>query len=97
MSKLLSVVIAAAFAAVSASAMAQTKDVKTKGDGAVKSKDGKAVVTKAAKEAPKEAPAPAAAPAAPKAKAKAKAGEVKTKDGAPVKSKDKKDVKTQTK
>lgn len=93
MSKLLTVVIAAAFAAVSVSAMAQTKDVKTK-DGGVKSPDKKAVVTKAAKEAPKAAPAaPAAAPAP---KAKAKAGEVKTKDGAPVKAMDKKDVKTKS-
>ena len=93
MSKLLSVVIAAAFAAVSVSAMAQTKDVKTK-DGGVKSPDKKAVVTKAAKEAPKAAPAPAPA-AKPAEKPKAKAGDVKTKDG-PVKSPDKKDVKTKS-
>lgn len=93
MSKLLTVVIAAAFAAASATAIAQTKDVKAK-DGAVKSPDGKAVVTKDAKEAPKAAPA-AAAPA-PAPKAKAKAGDVKTKDG-PVKSADKKDVTTKTK
>ena len=95
MNKLLTVVIAAAFAATSATAFAQaTKDVKAK-DGNVKSPDGKAVVTKDAKEAPKAAPA-AAAPA-PAPKEKAKSGDVKTKDGAPVKSMDKKDVNTKTK
>jgi hypothetical protein len=93
MSKLLSVVIAAAFAAVSVSAVAQTKDVKSAEKSAVKSPDGKAVVTKDAKEAPKAAPVPAVTP---KAKEPVKAGEVKTKDG-PVKSGDKKDVKTETK
>ena len=93
MKKLLSAVIAAAFAATTVTAFAQaTKDVKAK-DGNVKSPDGKAVVTKDAKEAPKVAPTPAPAP---KAKEPMKAGEVKTKDG-PVKSSDKKEVKTQTK
>ena len=94
MRKLLSVVIAAAFAAVSAGAMAQTKDVKTK-DGVVKSPDKKAVTTRAVKETPKMA-APAAAKPAMQPKAKAKVGTVKTKDG-PVKSPDKKDVTTKTK
>jgi Ni/Co efflux regulator RcnB len=95
MSKLLSVVIAAAFAATTVTAFAQaTKDVKAK-DGNVKSPDGKAVVTKDAKEAPKAAaPLPAVTP---KAKEPVKAGEVKTKDGAAVKGGDKKDVKTETK
>ena len=81
MKKLLSVVIAAAFAATTVTAFAQaTKDVMAK-DGNVKSPDGKAVVTKDAKEAPKAAPVPAVTP---KAKEPMKAGEVKTKDG-PVK------------
>lgn len=96
MKKLLSVVVAAAFAASSLTAFAQTKDVKAK-DGNVKSPDGKAVVTKDAKEAPKAAPAPTAPAAAPAPKAPAKSGDVKTKDGAPVKSMDKKDVNTKTK
>ena len=69
------------------------KDVKSAEKSAVKSPDGKAVVTKDAKEAPKAAPSPAVTP---KAKEPVKAGEVKTKDG-PVKSGDKKDVKTETK
>ena len=43
MRKLLSVAIAAVFAAASASAVAQSKDVTTKSGAAVKSKDGKDV------------------------------------------------------
>ena len=92
MSKLLSVVIAAVFAAASASAVAQSKDVTTKSEGAVKSKDGKNVTTKDVKEAPKAAapaPKPAKAP-----KAKPESTEVKTKSGGPVTTKDGKDVKS---
>ncbi len=48
MKKLLSVLVAAAFAAVSLNAMAQAKaeDVKTKSGGGVMTKDGKDVTTK---------------------------------------------------
>lgn len=95
MSKLLSIVIAAAFAAASANAVAQSKDVTTKAGGAVKSKDGKDVATKEVKETPKAKPKaskPAEAP-----KPKAKGADVKTKSGGPVGTKDGKDVTTKGK
>ncbi len=95
MSKLLSIAIAAVFAAASASAVAQTKDVTTKGGGGVKSKDGKEVTTKAKKETPKAAPKPAKPEAAPKPKDKGT--EVKTKSGGPVGTKDGKSATTKGK
>jgi hypothetical protein len=55
MRKLLSIAVAAAFAAASFGAAAQ-QDVKTKSGGAVADKAGMNVETKAPKEAPKPAP-----------------------------------------
>ena len=95
MKKLLSVLIAAAFAVVSSNAFAaahagaQSKDVTTKA-GTAKAKDGTNVTTMDVKEKPKGGPMPKIEP---KAKKEVPAtAEVKTKEGA-VKSADKKDVK----
>ena len=96
MKKLLSVIVAAAFAAVSAGAIAQSKDVTTKKGGeAIPSKGGPNVTTKDMKEKPK--PAPRKARAAPKPKEKVKGGPVTTKSGGDVSSKDKKGVTTKDK
>ena len=97
MHKLLSIAIAAAFAAASFGAAAQTKDVTTKSGNTAKTKSGQAVTTKDVKEKPKPAPKAAAAPApaAEKpAKAKAPASNVTTKSGGPVTGKDQKPVTT---
>ena len=89
MKKLLSVLVAALFAAVSANAVAQSKDVKSKEGDAVKSKEGN-VTTKAQKETPKSGPVPKMEK---RAKAeKAAPADVKTKDGGAVKAKDTKGV-----
>jgi hypothetical protein len=92
MKKLLSVMVAAAFAATGFNAVAQSKPVDTKGGGAVTSKDGTAVTRKEVKDAPKGGPVPKMAKRAPKEKP-AKT-EVKTKSGGPVTTKDKADVKS---
>jgi hypothetical protein len=98
MHKFLSAVIAAAFAAVSAGAIAQSKDVTTKEKGSVKSKDGTAVTTKDMKDKPKPAPKAAAAPAPAKpAQAKTPGSNVTTKSGGPVSGKDQKPVTTKAK
>jgi hypothetical protein len=101
MSKLLPVVVAAAFAAVSFSTVAQTKDdkkteVKSKQAGGVTTQDKKAVTT--ATEKPKEPskgisfPKPDPKPTAPTGKT-----EVKSAQGGPVTTQDKKDVSTKSK
>jgi cytochrome oxidase Cu insertion factor (SCO1/SenC/PrrC family) len=98
MKKLLSVAVAAVFAAASLNVSAQSKDgakedVKTKSGGSVTTKDGKDVTTKPVKDTPKAAPkAKKAKPAA--AKPKVKGSDVKTKSGGPVTTKDGKDVTT---
>lgn len=94
MHKPLSIIIAAAFAAASFGAAAQSKDVTNKGGDAAKTKGGQAVTTKDMKDKPKPEPK-AAAPAAPKpAKEKAPVADVKTKSGGPVSGKDQKPVTT---
>lgn len=86
MKKLLSVLVAAAFAATGFNAVAQSKDVTTKGGTTVKTKDGKAVTTKDVKEKPKGGELPKIEKR-PK-KEKLAPSEVKTKDGGAVRSKD---------
>ena len=86
MKSLLSVVIAAAFAATSFQIAAQTKDPTTKGGGAVTSKDGKDVGRKEVKDKPKGGELPKVEKREPKKKAEPT--EVKTKGGGEVKSKD---------
>lgn len=90
MKTLLSVLVAAAFAATGFNAAAQSKDVTTKAGPAVKDKAGTEVKTKEPKDKPKGGPVP-------KIEKKAKkempaTTEVKTKSGGAVTSKDKKDV-----
>mgnify|MGYP001285110395 CR=1 FL=1 len=92
MKSLLSAIVAALFAATSFNAVAQSKDVDTKGAGAVKSKDGSAVGRKEPKAEPKGGPVPKMAKRAPKEKAEKT--EVKTKSGGAVTTKDSKDVKS---
>ncbi|HLX81739.1 MAG TPA: hypothetical protein VKS43_14265 [Burkholderiales bacterium] len=97
MRKLLSIAVAAAFAAASFGTAAQ-QDVKTKTGGAVADKKGTNVETKAPKEAQKPAPKmkkKAAAAAAPKAKEMG--SDVKTKSGGAVANKKGDDVTTKTK
>jgi hypothetical protein len=96
MHKLLSIAIAAAFAATSFGAAAQSKDVTSKGGDAAKTKGGQAVTTKDMKDKPKAAPAPAKQAEAP-AKPKEKGADVKTKSGGAVSTKDQKDVTGKTK
>jgi hypothetical protein len=88
MKTLLSVLVAAAFAATGFNAVAQSKDVTTKSGEAAKAKDGTAVGTKEPKARPK-----GGNPELPKVekrekKAKDAPSKVKTKDGGEVKSKD---------
>ena len=85
MKSLLSVVIAAAFAATSFKVAAQTKDPTTKGGGEVKTKDG-GVKRKEVKDKPKGGELPKVEKR--EKKAKAAPSEVKTKGGGEVKSKD---------
>ena len=85
MKTLLSVIVAALFAATGFNATAQSKDVTTKGGTTVTSKDGP-VKTKQMKEKPKGGELPKIEKR-PK-KEKAAPSEVKTKDGGAVKSKD---------
>ena len=92
MKSLLSAIVAALFAATSFNAVAQSKDVDTKGGGSVKSKDGSVVGRKEPKPEPKGGPVP-------KMEKRAKAEkpgktEVKTKSGGAVTTKDKMDVKS---
>ena len=94
MQKTLSVIVAAAFAAASLGVAAQTKDVTTKGGGAVTTKDGKPVTTRVIKETPKPAPAPKEAVAEKPAKPKSPGSNVTTKGGGPVTTKDGKAVTT---
>lgn len=86
MKTLLSVLVAAAFAATGFNAVAQSKDVTTKSGGAVKAKDGTTVKTKEAKEKPKGGELPKIEKRPKKEKS---ASVLKTKDGAAVKSKTK--------
>jgi hypothetical protein len=86
MKTLLSVIIAAAFAATGFNAVAQSKDVTTKSGGAVKAKDGTAVQTKEPKAKPKGGELPKVEKREPKKKLEP--AQVKTKDGGAVKSKD---------
>jgi hypothetical protein len=92
MKKLLSVIVAAAFAAAGFSAFAQSKDVTTKSGGAVADKGGTPVKTKEVKDKPKGGELPKIEKK-PK-KEKPATTEVKTKSGGAVKSKDGKDVKS---
>jgi hypothetical protein len=94
MGKLLSIAIAAAFAAASFGAAAQ-QDVKTKSGGAVADKAGTNVETKAAKEAPKPAPKAKKKAAAPKPKEMG--SDVKTKSGGAVANKQGEEVTTKSK
>jgi hypothetical protein len=91
MKSLLSVTVAALFAAASLSAVAQSQDLTNKSGAAVPSKQGPVVKTKEMKDKPKAAPMP-------KMKAKAKkekpaTQEVKSKTGGNVTDKKKEDVK----
>jgi len=97
MKKLLSVLVAAAFAATSLGVAAQSKDVTTKGGESIPSKGGPNVTTKDMKEKPKAAPAPKKAKAQPKPKEKTKGGPVTTKDKQPVTDKAKAAVETKGK
>lgn len=94
MRKLLSIAVAAAFAAASFGTAAQ-QDVKTKTGGAVADKAGTNVETKVAKEKPKAAPKPKKKAAAPKPKEMG--ADVKTKSGGAVSNKKGEDVTTKTK
>jgi len=87
MKSLLSVIVAAAFAATSYTAVAQTKPVETKGGGAVTSKDG-AVKRKEVADKPKGGPAPTISVEKRPKKEKAAPTEVKTKGGGAVTTKD---------
>ena len=87
MKSLLSMIVAAAFAATSYTAVAQTKDVDTKGGGAVTSKDGQ-VKRKEVKEKPKGGPAPTVNVEKRPKKEKAAPTKVETKGGGEVKTKD---------
>jgi Ni/Co efflux regulator RcnB len=94
MQKLLSIAIAAAFAAASFGAAAQSKAVTDKAGDAARTKGGQAVTTKDMKDKPKPAPK-AAAPAPEKpAKVKTPGSPVTTKSGGPVSGKDQKPVTT---
>ncbi|HUN69954.1 MAG TPA: hypothetical protein VMU46_14230 [Burkholderiales bacterium] len=101
MSKLVPVVVAAAFAAVSLSVAAQTKDdkkteVKSAQGGGVKTQDKKAVTT--ATEKPKEPSKGIAFPKPdPKPKTQTGSTDVKSAQGGPVTTQDKKDVTTKSK
>jgi hypothetical protein len=100
MKKLLSVAVAAMFAAASLSVSAQSKDgakedVKTKSGGGVTTKDGKDVTTKPMKDTPKAEPK--AKKAKPADKPKVKGSDVKTKSGGEVTTKDGKEVTTKGK
>jgi hypothetical protein len=86
MKTLLSVFVAAAFAATGFNAAAQTKDPTTKGGGAVTSKDGTQVKRKEVKEKPKGGELPKIEKRA--KKEKAAPSEVKTKGGGAVTTKD---------
>jgi len=97
MKKLLSVFVAAAFAATSLGVAAQSKDVTTKGGEAVPSKGGPNLTTKDMKEKPKPAPKAKKAMAEPKPKPKTKGGPVTTKDKQPVTDKGKAPVETKGK
>jgi hypothetical protein len=93
MKTLLSVLVAALFAATGLNAVAQSKDVTTKGGaGGVTAKDGTAVTTKEVKEKPKGGPVPKIEKRAKKEKPQGAA--VTTKSGGAVTSKDAKDVKS---
>ncbi len=85
MKSLLSVIVAALFAATSFNAAAQAKDPTTKGGGAVTTKDGQ-VGRKEVKDKPKGGELPKVEKR--EKKAKAAPTEVKTKGGGEVKSKD---------
>ena len=102
MKKLLSVAVAALFAAASLNVSAQPKsgaaeDVKTKSGGGVMTKDGKEVTTKVRKETPKVEPTVKKAKPAAVEKPKVKGGPVMTKDGKEVMTKDGKGVATKGK
>jgi|CXWL01.1.fsa_nt_gi Ni/Co efflux regulator RcnB len=87
MKTLLSVIVAAAFAATSFNVAAQTKVPTTKGGGEVKTKDGASVGRKEMKDKPKnEAPQIKVEKREPKKKAEPT--KVQTKGGGEVKSKD---------
>ena len=92
MKSMLSVLVAAVFAATGFNAAAQSKPVDTKGGGAVTSKDGGAVTRKEVKDAPKGGPVPKIEKRA--KPEKAGKTEVKTKSGGAVTSKDKMEVKS---
>jgi len=96
MKKLLSVIVAAAFAAVSLNVLAQKEDVKTKQGTNVGTKTSGDVTTKDVKEKPKAAPKPKKEkPQA--AKPKEPGTNVKTKSGGPVTNKKGEDVTTKGK
>jgi len=92
MKTLLSIIVAAAFAATGFNAVAQSKDVTTKSGGAVADKGGTAVKTTEPKDKPKGGELPKIEKKA--KKEKPATTEVKTKSGGAVKSGDKKDVAT---
>ena len=97
MHKLLSIIVATAFAAASFGAAAQSKDVTTKGGDTATTKGGQAVTTKDMKEKPKPAPKPKKEAKPVQAKPKTPGANVTTKDGQAVKGKDSKDVTTKAK
>ena len=86
MKTMLSVVIAAAFAATGLNVAAQTKDPTTKDGGAVADKAGTSVKRKEVKDKPKGGPVPKVEKRA--KKAKAAPSDVSTKGGGGVTSKD---------
>lgn len=92
MKTLLSVLVAALFAATGFNAAAQSKDVTTKSGAAAVAKDGTAVTTKEPKEKPKGGPVPKIEKRA--KKEKPEGAVVTTKSGGAVTSKDSKDVKS---
>jgi Ni/Co efflux regulator RcnB len=94
MQKLLSIIVATAFAAASFGVAAQSKDVTTKGGEAVPSKGGPNVTSKDMKEKPKAAPKPKKEPKPAKAKAKTPTSNVTTKEKKPVTDKGQQGVTT---
>ena len=97
MKKLLSIIVAAAFAAASLNALAQKEDVKTKQGTNVGTKTSGDVSTKDVKEKPKMAPKPKKEKPAKAAKPKEPGANVTTKSGGPVMNKKGEDVTTKAK
>ena len=84
MKKLLSIIVAAAFASASFGVVAQSKDVTDKKGSTVTDKKGGAVTTKDMKDKPKAAPAPRKETPPQEPKKREKGAEIKTKSGGPV-------------